>query len=265
MGNLLIDYVLAIIAFLGLMYTIYYNSAPFAKNKIIFDIFDELDQSKALKNKVISKTKFLSIYIFALIIFPFLYDIINIILILLVIIIVSSVLIVIIALFERHYNKKITNSQNYDDTKSEKKILTYKVSSVLFHVYIIFFVYIILISIINLPALAFISIPFFFFYWNHYSIKVFASLYIVAFTDEFLFIIAQLRKYSDINAALLKPYEKLWITVLLKNGKTISGNLEKIDPTCLKLIDFEKTTYKIKYKQIEVIGSKYQPSYIKNV
>ena len=246
MEVLSINDVLAVIAFLGLVYTIVNNSPPFAKRKIVFDIFDELGRLKDLNKIVLDKTTYATIYIVGIFVIPYLHSISDIISILFLIIIVSILIIIILAVFQKHYEDKL-----------KFKIINYKVSSIMSHVYILLFILILSSSIEDLPHIAFLSISSFFFYWNPYLIKIIIFLYIVGISDTFLLKFAIVDKYDTITNKLKRLKEKLWVTVLLKNGEKISGDLQKIDPKFLKLQDFEKTTYKIKYRQIEIIGCRY--------
>ena len=242
-----IEDILVIITFSGLIYTIVNNSPPFAKRKIIFDIFDELGRLKDLKKIVLDKTTYAIIYIIGgMFVMPYLHSIIDIISILFWIIIVSLFIIMILAVFQKYYKDKL-----------KFKIINYKVSSIMSHVYILLFILILSSSIEDLPHIAFLSISSFFFYWNPYLIKIIIFLYIVGISDTFLLKFAIVDKYDTITNKLKRLKEKLWVTVLLKNGEKISGDLQKIDPKFLKLQDFEKTTYKIKYRQIEIIGCRY--------
>ena len=247
--GLSINDILAIIAFMGLVYTIFYNSAPFVKNKIIFDIFDELNQLDALNKIVLNKTTYVLIYSIGVLILLYLHNITNIISILLRIIEISIPLIGIIIISLKYYKKK-----------SIFEVINYKVITILLHVYILLFIFIVLISIEDLPSIAFFSINFFFLYLNYYLYEILLSLVLVTLTDEALLMLSISEKYGNINDSLRKTNENLWLTVVLKNGEKISGDLCVLDINFLKLMDLKNIIYNIKYKQIEVIGCKYYPS-----
>ncbi len=261
MEVLSINDVLAIIAFLTLTYTIFYNLALFAKNKIISDIFDEINKTNELNKLLVKKTTYIIIYIIGFAIFPILHIIKHIISIICCIIIVSALIIFIIAYLQHRYNIKVISQQD-GNNKSEIKILNYKVESILFNVYILLFIFILVASMESLPYTAFISIPLLLFYLRHYLFKIVISFYIVIFVDEGLFIFAIIEKYDNIKDILIQPTKKLWIKAVLKNGEKISGDLVGLDINFLKLRDIENINYNIKYKQIEVIGSKYYPLYV---
>ena len=241
-----IEDILGIITLLPFIYTIVHNSPPFANRKIIFDIFDELGRLKDLKKIVLDKSTYAVIYIGGIFVILYLHSISDIISIIYWIIIVSILIIIVLALFQKHYKDKL-----------KFKIINHKVSSIMFHVYIVLFIISLLSSIEDLPRIAFLSISFFFFYWNPYVIKIILLLYIVAITDTSLLKFAISDKYATITNKLNRVKEKLLVTVLLKNGVKISGDLTKIDPKFFELQDLEKTTYKIKYRQIEIIGCRY--------
>ena len=241
-----INDVLAVIAFLGLLYTIFYNSALFVKNKIIFDIFDELNRLNALNKIVLNKITYVFIYGIGGLIFLVLYKITGIIPILLRIIEISIILIAIIIIFLKYHKKKYIY-----------EVINYKETTIMLHVYILLFIFIVLISIEDLPFTAFFSIRLFFFYINNYLYAILLSFMLVTLTDEVLLLWSIEAKYVNINNSLRKINENLWLTVVLKNGGKISGDLWVLDINFLTLIDLGNIIYNIKYKQIEVIGAKY--------
>lgn len=249
-----------LIGSLGLAYTIIYNSSSFVGHKIIFDIFDEIDKTKELNKLLVKKTMYMIIYIIGLLIFPLLHTINYIISILFWIIIVSGSMILIIAIYQNQYNKKVKNGQKHHNNKqSEIKILNYKVGFILIHVYILLFISILLAFIESLPYITFLSIPLLLFYLSRYFLEILISLEAVILIDEELFMFAVREKYDNINDSLRKTNENLWLTIVLKNGEKISGDLCVLDINFLTLVDIKNIIYNIKYKQIEVIGCKYYP------
>lgn len=253
-----IEDLLVIPTLLGAIYPIYKSLSPFVRNKIIFNIFDEIGNLK-YKKIIISKLTFFAIYFIALIMFPLAYRISHIIRILAAIIIVSPIIIALVKTFYNYRNKKSKTDVKQDDKGTKIKILSYKARALTFHVYIVLFVYILLMSIVHLPYLAYFSVYFFFLYWTRYILEIFSSLYVVVFMCEHLFLTARQKKYESINDYLKSEDNKVWIEVLLKNGEKVCGELDNISNGLIQL-NSKKTIYNINYKQIEVVGCKYYSS-----
>ena len=110
--------ILAILTLLAIIYPIYQSLSPFVGNKIILNIFDEISNSENIKKILSNKIIYIAIYIIAVILFPFVYNIPHMILILLEIIIVSTFIIIGLIIFYYYHNKKlkiykIQNNKHY--------------------------------------------------------------------------------------------------------------------------------------------------------
>lgn len=252
--------ILAILTLLAIIYPIYQSLSPFVGNKIILNIFDEISNSENIKKILSNKIIYIAIYIIAVILFPFVYNIPHMILILLEIIIVSTFIIIGLIIFYYYHNKKLKIYKIQNNKHYKINILSYKTSNFMFFMFILLFIFILLISIGHLPYISFFSIYFFLLYWHHYLFVVFASLYFLVFSCELLFFNIRQKKYRIINYCLNREGGQLWIEVILKNGGKISGQLDNISHGFMQL-NSKKTIYKINYRQIDVIGCKYYPIY----
>jgi hypothetical protein len=238
------------------MYAVYRGASAFPKNEIIVSILEETNNLKSIKKIISNIIIYAGIYISAAFIFPFILSIPHIITLLFRAIVGSASIIGAIIIVNYYNNKKCKTDKKWNDKEYKIKYLSYKASIIIVQIYIILFIFILVISILHLPYIAFYSSYFFILYWKHYLFDVTGSFYIVVLLSEYLLFRAVYNKYNIINHYLNKGSNKLWIEVLLKNGGKINGKLDGITYGFIQLNN-KATIYKIKYKQIEVIGCRY--------
>ena len=258
-----IYYVLTVlIGLAGLTYTIINNLSPFVKRKIIFDIFDEISCLSEFNKIELDEFRYLYIYIFGAVVLLYLRNIQNINIIMdLFYILVLSMFIASFLIFFKSLTKKLEKKKSklgkIKRKASKHKFKIYKIVNIFLHIYILILIYIIFLSIKDLPSIAFRSVYSFLYFGQLYITIIAFSVYLFIILEFIIFAYVRQKEFKALNEFLLHTIpQKLQISISLKSGAKLTGYLGSLGIYSLRLSDFENRVYNVKYKQIEIIGTK---------